>query len=89
MPKNAAKRAAQVSYQRRLFFVMVGDMTWKMAIVIIVPIVGGYKLDQLAGTSPALIIIGFLVAMAGMFVVMARAVKRADQLMSTKEEDKQ
>lgn len=62
-----------------IFFAAVLDMTWQMAVVVVVPIVGGFKLDQVAHTTPGLTILGFIIAMAGMFLVMRRAVNQADQ----------
>jgi hypothetical protein len=57
------------------FLLAVLDMSWRLAIVVLLPIIGGYKLDQFLGTLPALTIIGFVVAMSGMAYVMWRAIK--------------
>ncbi len=56
----------------RLFIGGVLDMSWQLAIVVLVPIIGGYELDKHFHTSPDLIIIGFVVAMLGTFVVIKR-----------------
>lgn len=58
---------------RAVFVAAVADMSWRMALAVLVPIIGGYYLDKAAGTSPVLLIVGFLLAMAGTFVVMRRA----------------
>jgi F0F1-type ATP synthase assembly protein I len=52
---------------------------------VLVPIIGGYKLDQHFNSSPVWVIIGFLVAMAGFFMVIHRALK---ELNSTVYKDK-
>jgi F0F1-type ATP synthase assembly protein I len=52
------------------------NMSWQLAIVVLVPIIGGFKLDQALGSLPGLTIVGFLLAMAGMAVVVWRQMKR-------------
>lgn len=86
-PAKGEDRETAVNH-KAVFFGAMLDMTWQMAIVVIVPIVGGFKLDGLLHTTPALTILGFLVAMAGMFVVMKRAVAGADQRLTPKERHK-
>ena len=54
------------------FFVAALNMSWQLAIVVLVPIVAGFKLDEKLNTAPALTIIGFVLAMAGMAVVVWR-----------------
>jgi F0F1-type ATP synthase assembly protein I len=61
------------------------SMSWQLAVVVLVPIIGGYKLDQHFNSSPVWVIIGFLVAMAGFFMVIHRALK---ELNSTVYKDK-
>lgn len=52
------------------------NMSWQLAIVVLVPIIGGFKLDQYLGSLPGLTIVGFLLAMAGMAVVVWRQMQR-------------
>ena len=47
-------------------------MSWQLAIVVLVPIIGGFELDQKLNTLPALTIVGFVVAMVGMGAVVWR-----------------
>jgi len=49
------------------------SMSWQLAIVVLVPIVGGYKLDEHYKTSPLWVIVGFALAMIGFFVIIQRA----------------
>lgn len=46
------------------------DMSWRLAVVVLVPIIGGNALDQKLGFSPILLISGFVLAFAGVIVVM-------------------
>lgn len=48
------------------------NMSWQLAVVVLVPIIGGFKLDQKLDTLPALTIAGFFIAMAGMGLVVWR-----------------
>lgn len=56
----------------RLFVGAVLDMSWQLAIVVLVPIIGGFELDKHLHTSPWLILVGFVIAMAGTYVVIKR-----------------
>ncbi len=64
---------ANKSEARSLFFGAAIDMTWQMAIAVLVPIIGGFELDKALHTSPLFIIIGFVLAMIGTFLVIKRA----------------
>lgn len=55
------------------------DMSWRLALAVLVPIIGGFELDQHLNTSPVLTIIGFLLAMAGLFVILRRTLATADE----------
>ena len=60
------------------------DMSWRLAIAVLVPIVGGYELDKHLRTTPALTIVGFIVAMAGLFFILKRTLEVADAKFNTK-----
>jgi F0F1-type ATP synthase assembly protein I len=62
-----------------VFLLAFADMSWRLAVVILVPIIGGYELDKHFDTTPALSIIGFVVAMAGLFVVLKQTLDMADE----------
>jgi hypothetical protein len=46
------------------------NMSWQLALVVLIPIVGGFELDQKLHTTPLLTIIGFVLAMVGMSLVV-------------------
>ena len=48
------------------------NMSWQLAIVVLVPVIGGFELDKKLDILPALTIVGFIVAMAGMAAVVWR-----------------
>lgn len=52
--------------------VAVLGMSWQLAVVVLVPIVGGFELDKAFATSPLLVIVGFIVAMAGFTLIVRR-----------------
>ncbi len=69
-----------------MFFAAVMDLTWQMALVVLVPVIGGYELDRLLKSTPSLLIVGFIVAMAGSFLVMRKALlKYGSRTLNTKE----
>jgi F0F1-type ATP synthase assembly protein I len=69
----------QTIYQRSLFMSLGLDMTWQLALVVIVPIVGGYALDNHYHTTPWLLVGGFVIAAIGVFGVLSRVVSEAGQ----------
>jgi F0F1-type ATP synthase assembly protein I len=66
-------------YQRNLFLSMAFNMSWQLAVVVIVPIVGGYKLDEYLGISYLWTIIGSIIAVLGVFVVLRHVVAEAER----------
>jgi len=57
---------------RAEFIVAALNMSWQLAIVVLVPIIAGYELDKKLDTVPSLTILGFLLAMVGMALVVWR-----------------
>lgn len=66
-----------------VFLIAALDMSWRLAIAVLVPIIGGFEIDKHAGTSPALTIIGFVVAMAGMAGILKWTIRNADKRFNT------
>jgi F0F1-type ATP synthase assembly protein I len=58
-------------------------MTWQLAVVVLVPLIGGFKLDEKFHTSPLLTIIGFVLAMAGTAAVLWRMSQTVSQIPLT------
>lgn len=75
----------QTRSNRAIFVIAALDMSWRLAIVILVPIIGGFELDKHLGSTPALTIIGFLLAMTGLFVILKRTLATADERFKPKE----
>lgn len=71
-----------------VFVGMALDMSWRLAIVVLVPIVGGFKLDEAWDTTPVLTITGFVLAMLGMGLVMWYTLQKANNLPVTPKEKK-
>lgn len=62
-----------------LFVAMALNMSWQLAIVVIVPIVGGYWLDGYFKTAPWLLLLGVVLSAAGIMVVLWRTVTMANE----------
>ncbi len=54
------------------FFSAALSMSWQLAAVVLVPIIGGYELDRRLHMLPLLTIVGFLIAMVGFAGVVWR-----------------
>lgn len=68
---------------RAILLIAALDMSWRLAIAVLVPIIGGYELDRHLGITPALTILGFLVAMAGLFFILKRTLALTDSKYKT------
>jgi F0F1-type ATP synthase assembly protein I len=69
---------------KQLFIAAALSMSWQLAVVVVVPIVGGYELDLHLGSAPVWELIGFVVALLGFFGVVHRAVSDLNQLADPK-----
>ena len=81
-PKNhpavpATDQLAETMYQRSIFLNMALNMTWQLAIVFLVPIVGGFELDKHLKTMPWLTITGAVIAMLGILLILRQTLKQA------------
>lgn len=83
-PAVSAKPHAAVGNQTgnpsSVFIGAALDMSWRLAIVVLVPIIGGFELDQRLHTGPLLTLSGFLLAMAGMAIVLWQMLQEVNQL---------
>jgi F0F1-type ATP synthase assembly protein I len=68
-----------------IFISMALDMSWRLAIVVLLPIIGGFKLDEAFDSAPILTIIGFCVAAAGVALVLWRTLKVANEVSAKKD----
>jgi uncharacterized membrane protein YjfL (UPF0719 family) len=57
---------------RSTFLAAALSMGWQLAVVVVIPIVGGYYLDQRLNVAAAWEIVGFVVALLGFIVVVRR-----------------
>lgn len=59
---------------------MAMNMSWQLAIVVLVPIIGGVELDKALGTKTAWTFVGLGVALVGSGLVMWHAMQTANRL---------
>jgi F0F1-type ATP synthase assembly protein I len=69
---DSAQKERDRKTAMRLFIGAALDMSWQMAIVVLVPIIGGVELDKHWHTTPWLTISGFILAMFGTYLVIKR-----------------
>jgi F0F1-type ATP synthase assembly protein I len=70
------EKTAGYEKARRDFFVAALTMSWQLAIVVLVPLIGGFKLDETFNTSPVLTLAGFFLAMGGTAAIVWRQLQR-------------
>lgn len=67
-----------------VFVGMALDMSWRLAIAVLVPIIGGFELDSHIGTTPLLTVVGFIIAMIGFGLVLWRTTQVANEIPAHK-----
>lgn len=78
-----------VSNPKKDFLLAATNMSWQLAIVVLVPIIGGFKIDQhLHDSLPVGTILGFILAMIGMALVVWRQLQLFSPKITTKVETK-
>jgi F0F1-type ATP synthase assembly protein I len=74
----------QVFYQKNLFLSMALDMSWQLAIAVLVPLIGGFELDHHYKTTPLWTIIGSTVALIGFILILINVTKEAGRRVGDK-----
>ena len=83
------KTDTNTTAQQNMFVAMTLSMSWQLALVVIVPIVGGHFLDEHYHMTPLLTLAGLGVAIIGVFGVLTRTVSEANRRVNeTASEDK-
>jgi len=65
---------------RQQFAVFALNMTWQLAIVVLLPVIGGVELDKKLHTSDTYTIVGLVVALIASGLVMWRTMQAANRL---------
>lgn len=79
----------RVSNPKRDFLLAATNMSWQLAIVVLVPIIGGFKIDQhLNDVFPVGTILGFILAMIGMGLVVWRQLQMFSLKITSKVDTK-
>ena len=76
--KAGATSSIDPAAYNSMFVGMVLNMSWQLAIVVIVPILGGYMLDQRLHSSPVLVLLGLVIAVIATCGVLWRTVQLAN-----------
>ncbi|HEY1835230.1 MAG TPA: AtpZ/AtpI family protein [Candidatus Saccharimonadales bacterium] len=71
---------ARSGRQRDQFLNMALNMSWQLAIVVLVPILAGVKLDKVFGTGSVYTFVGLGLALIGSIAVMWRTMQVANRL---------
>lgn len=76
---NASDQTKKTT-QRNQFVVMALNMSWQLAVVILVPVIGGVQLDKALDTSYVCALAGVGLGLVGSGLVMWRTLKIANRL---------
>lgn len=67
---------------RQQFFGDTLNMSWRLALTVLIPIIGGVKLDQNFGTTPSLTLLGLMIAAIGACVAVWDTVKEVNMIQA-------
>jgi hypothetical protein len=87
--KTTSDTSVADSGARRQFAVYALNMSWQLAVVVLVPLLGGVSLDKKLGTTPVWTFIGLGVALVGSAAVLWQAMQAANRLPVPKLTDEQ
>lgn len=78
---EGGKRAAEPSNSaRRNFLVFAANMGWQLAVMVLVPVIGGAELDKHNGGKHLWVFVGLGVAFLASVAIMWRTVQMANRL---------
>lgn len=83
--KNNAKTPNQELNPKSQFIGSTLSMSWQLAAMVLIPVVGGYKLDQHFNTLPLWTIVGFVIAMAGSALIIKKTFDEFNQTINIKD----
>lgn len=70
---------------KRMFIGATINLSWRLALTVLIPLVGGIKIDQHFDTSPSYTLAGIVLAVAGGCAVVWSSVKEVNQLQAEEE----
>lgn len=70
----------QTDDNRQLFFSMAVNMSWQLAVVVLVPVISGIQLDKTLGTKYVCTFVGLGLALLGSGIVMWRTLQTANRV---------
>ncbi len=74
-PTSPATTSGSDVQARPAMVVAASSMVWQLAVVVLLPIFGGAKLDDVFNTGPVITVIGFALGAIGMGYVVWRQMK--------------
>ncbi len=87
--KKSASLDESRSTVQRQFVQMALNMGWQLAVVVLVPVIGGVYLDRALDTAHVFTFVGLALALVGTVIVMWRAMQAANSLPVPKLTDEQ
>lgn len=73
---------------RQAYYGAVLNMSWQLAVVVLVPVLGGHWLDGHYHTAPLWLLVGFGIAIAGMVLTVWRQYRNLSPASPVKEAPK-
>lgn len=73
---------------RQQFMASAGNLGWRLAVAVLVPIIIGVKLDDHYKTSPSYTLVGFMIAVTVSSITVWNTVKQVNQDSQKSEDQK-
>ena len=84
-----SKESGKTGTPTALFFSMGVDMSWRLALGVLIPVIGGAELDKTLKTSPWLLVVGLLLATALSTLTIRRTLKLTNKLTFVTDDKKE
>jgi F0F1-type ATP synthase assembly protein I len=78
--KLGSSKGTYTAEPQQQFIASAVSMSWQLAVVVLVPIIGGVELDKAIGSKNVCLFIGLGIALVGSAAVMWRAMQVANRM---------
>lgn len=88
-PETKTEGGGKAKSPSAMFIAAALDMSWRLAVVVLLPLIGGVEIDKHLGTSPWFTLLGFLLAMAGTGFVMWQTLQQVNRSYDHSDDNKE
>ncbi len=80
-PSNSKATKSEID-PRAEFLSAAFSLSWQLAIIVLLPVIGGYKIDEHFRKTPMFTVIGFVIAIVGVVLVLKQTLAQLNERVS-------